>query len=344
MNPTVEKLAEAISRWLSNEGGAVQKAVEETVSEGLFSRADCIYALRALRSTTTAEHIENWLEGRITNAKVQDVLVLHAGNLPLVGFQDILAVILSGNRYNGKFSKKDRFLPASFIPFLREVFPDQTGVTGVETDRFSGTHRFLIFSGSEASAAAVLHWARDKNLLTPDAKTLMRTAQFSIAFLEELNDGNMADLTSAMLRYGGKGCRSIAVVVCGKPFKSNQCSIVDHAESFWISSPAKIKSGLSKAFHAYYRAAGFPLTMVDHFMMVETTPDPSIPNTVFYVTGGFETLEKLLIQFGNSVQTVYTVDGRILHGLATEKLENAQNPPLSWKPDGIDTLGWLLES
>lgn len=336
-----QELATVVKRWLANEDGLLKTAVEETISSGYFSRPDIVFALRSLRETVSEITLEKWIEGKSPVSNPKNVLVLHAGNLPLVGFQDILAVLLSGHRYHGKLSRKDPFLAASFLNFAKKAFPESIGHFSADAKTLSIQHDALVFSGSELSAPEVLHWLEKNGLLKPQAPKLLRTAQFSVAYVDEMTEENMPYLTEAMLRYGGKGCRSVAIIVCPKPLKSNSCSIVDHTEAFWVGNPGAEKNRMTSVYHAYYRASGFPLTLVDHFMLVETQPDPSIPNTVFYVRGGAEKVGEIMARFAGKIQTVYTEHEAAISGISTELLKEAQKPPVYWKPDGVDTLNWL---
>jgi hypothetical protein len=338
-----EQLATLFNAWISGARGDLPGAVERTVGEGLFTRADVVHALRALRNTVSETTLAAWLNGRKQSILPENVLVLHAGNIPLVGFQDVLAVLLSGHRYSGKFSKKDPYLPASFVKVVAEDFPDRIIESTLSVTQQSVPAQRIVFSGSEGGAQSVLEVLAAKRIVSGSTKRLMRTASFSVAWIPSWDEVNMADLTRAILQYGGNGCRSVAIVVGPEPLMQQRCAITDHAEAFWKTPVLRKTDGRERMYHAYYRAAGFPFLALDHAMLVQTQPDPSIPNTVFYVQGGFDDLSALLQKFGRKVQTVYSVEGGLLHGIQTEPLRFAQEPPVDWKPDGTDTLAWLLE-
>ena len=74
-------------------------------------------SLKLLSDQLTKENLEAWLspynfpEDYCCNKKV---LLVMAGNIPLVGFHDLLCVIVSGNNAIVKLSSNDNIL----IPFL----------------------------------------------------------------------------------------------------------------------------------------------------------------------------------------------------------------------------------
>src|SRR5690625_2588574 len=102
-------LSDAIKRWLDPDNLYLQKAINKTVGESYFSSSDVQFALYILEKSLSEGTIEEWIKrSELTNendARGQNVLCLHAGNIPLVGFQDALAVLLSGARYIGKISR-----------------------------------------------------------------------------------------------------------------------------------------------------------------------------------------------------------------------------------------------
>ena len=91
--------------------------------------------------------LRRWLDDSLSHPDIsprKDTVfyALHAGNLPLVGFQDVLAVLLSGAGYAGKLSRKDPWLIASFFDVLRQLHPQipvqiSTDLAGYQGAAFS---------------------------------------------------------------------------------------------------------------------------------------------------------------------------------------------------------------
>src|SRR5690606_21842965 len=90
----------AFTAWIQAQEGDIQVAVER--SSERFHRADIMYMLQHLRTRVTADNLQQWVDQSYVESSPSDVLCLHAGNLPLVGFQDVAAVWLSGHNYRGK--------------------------------------------------------------------------------------------------------------------------------------------------------------------------------------------------------------------------------------------------
>ena len=82
-----------------------------------FTKANQHNAIRSIANAfLNKEKLEHW----VVNYKIKEnhqpktVGLVLAGNIPLVGFHDILCVFISGNKAKVKLSEKDRFI----LPYL----------------------------------------------------------------------------------------------------------------------------------------------------------------------------------------------------------------------------------
>ena len=79
------------------------------LSNNWFTVSELVKAIHAWSSNLTFENLTIWtgkyLIPEITSPK--DILVITAGNIPLVGFHDFLSVLISGIRFIGKLSSRD---------------------------------------------------------------------------------------------------------------------------------------------------------------------------------------------------------------------------------------------
>src|SRR5690606_4634308 len=102
MNVPFDRLVDAVVRaaepWRDPDYEPRARAVEETLqAENSFTTEAIAFAVNQQMSLLTEEHLRMWISGRFTQAPLQ-VGVLNAGNVPLVGLQDFLAVLLTGHR------------------------------------------------------------------------------------------------------------------------------------------------------------------------------------------------------------------------------------------------------
>jgi hypothetical protein len=347
----IKKLQEAIDEWLSPDNTDLKKAIDKTVDEGLFSFEDIKYQIRTLKKTLKKSEFEVWaqladLDNKIDNQSKQ-VLCLHAGNLPLVGIQDILAVVLSGNQYVGKLSRKDPYLPVTLLEKLRK---DDLldGVWSVNLDEIADQTKHadkLMFSGSTDSVQPVIERLETLGLAKETTTRLMRTAHYSIAFIEDDDPETFHQLAEAVLRYGGSGCRSVAMVIAPFELNSKKCEFTDYVESFWLKNPQHKKPEPS-LYHrfAYNKAVGIEQSWLDDFLIEQTDLEPVEPFILHWIKGDVETLKDLARKHRDGLQTVYVTnpDQELPGDLPKpEMLSDAQRPPIWWRPDGVDPLKWL---
>ena len=356
MNKTVDidKICEVIDSWFQPNNLTLNKAINYTVQEGCFSRADVQHAIRAIRQNLDKKVLSDWIkQAGKSNSETDNsrrVLCLHAGNLPMVGFQDVLAVLLSGNRYYGKISRKDPFLLPAFLEHLQknglmEQAQWSTQLSGLEMK--SSRADAVLFSGAEENLPEIQQKLNALELVDSSTKYLNRTAHFSIAYIQDDYPKTFKNLSEAVFRYGGMGCRSVAVVVA--PFSLNEikCEFTDYIEVFWLKNPQHAKPEPELRYQmAYNKAIERPHAWLDHFLMQEGGLQPEKPFTLYWVEGGLEEVQAIAEEYREALQNIYVTRPDVnIPGFEVriDWLHNAQKPAINWKSDGVDTLQWLLE-
>ncbi|MAO65955.1 MAG: hypothetical protein CL666_13255 [Balneola sp.] len=340
---SVIKITQTLKNWLEPNNQALQEAIEKTVSEGLFSKQDIQHQLSVLRGNVENGEIQKWANrAGLTdqkNAKGKKVLCLHAGNLPLVGFQTALGVILSGADYYGKLSRKDPYLLGSFLREIEQIGIEQEIQYTTDLHDFQNLNAdHIVFAGSEASVPQVEQEVKKLGAAKEKAEYLIRTAKFSIAYLEDWNEEVKNDLVESMLRYGGKGCRSVAVVVATFTLDEVKEELSSAIQKFWKDNPQQQKPAPELKYQfAYNEGIQRNQLWLEDFLIQETDELPETDFTVNCVKGDEAKVRELKAQFGTKVQSVYTTETEI-SGLETEELAKAQSPPLWWKPDGVDVV------
>lgn len=313
------------------------------MEEGLFSFEDIKFQIRTLKENIDSGQVEEWAKraelGERKNSFNQKVLCLHAGNLPLVGFQDALGTILSGADYFGKISRKDPYLLPTFLETVKEAGV-KTGITySTDLDDFEGIDvDKVLFAGSEQSVEPVKEKLGNLNAVSEHVEWVIRTAKFSMAYIPDENPETIKDLVEAIFRYGGQGCRSVGVVVSPIGLNELKCHFQDYVEAFWLKNPQHSKTGPALEYQfAYNKAVERPQAWMQDFLLQETEEMPEQDFTLNWVKGDLDKLKELRFKFGAAVQAVYT-NGEKYEGVKTDFLSQAQRPPLWWEPDGLAVI------
>lgn len=344
----LQNIADTISEWLRPDNFLLKQAIERTVDEKLFGMEDIRHRIVYLKNALSADSIQRWckMSGHTyLSANEKQILCLHAGNIPLVGIHDLLAVAISGGDYSGKLSRKDPYLMESFLTILHSKPFTGALKWSVDLQDFKSLKAdAVLFSGSRESVPPVNSRLEKLGIADESVPKLIRTAHFSIAWIEDNNKNTMEDLTEAVFRYGGNGCRSAAVVVAPFHLHSEKCAFTDYIESFWLKNP-QFEKPSETLFHrfAYNKALGIEQAWLNDFLIEENKSLPTEKFVLSWIKGGENNVKQLLSEYGNRVQSVYssTAIGKRIGEQIVEPLSLAQKPPLRWKPDGIDTLNWL---
>src|SRR6478735_9956641 len=109
------------------EDSFLQWASEAEYKNMWFSKASVRSAIKGIAYMLQASAIEEFVS-RYTipdqPSKVNNVAVIMAGNLPLVGFHDLFCVLLSGHHALIKCSSQDEALPKRILNKLVELSPE----------------------------------------------------------------------------------------------------------------------------------------------------------------------------------------------------------------------------
>ncbi len=375
----IELICEAIAAWLDNEDDILSRTADRTATEGLFPRHDVMFMLDSIAETVTPDALRGWVSrvaaqgtselretagsGAIdpeSHPRNNHILCLHAGNLPLVGFQDIIATLLSGSVYHGKLSRKDPWLADGLLRILRKRLPELLGGWAVRLEDLdkAGADRVL-FAGADASVPEVQRRIHELGLASNRALFLPRTARYSMAWISEadfLDDETRLSkqLIDAMLRYEGRGCRSLVLVVAERSLGEFAGSLGDAAEVFTRQNrPSHWRKPGVSYWRSYLKSTGKEVYDLGGQII---TDDPELigrDDVICWLKGSREDVVRLARQAGPQLQQVYLYTGRDPLGLESgellqnseeirmEPLSKAQRPPIDWQPDGIDVLGWL---
>lgn len=351
LDQLISKISSATRLWLQPGNRILKLAIERTVDEGLFGIEDIKHRIRHLKHSVHADSLEKWCtKSGLQTSPLQNKLVccLHAGNIPLVGFHNLVAVLLTGSSYRGKLSRKDPYLMESYLKILEETGLVQNNHWSTELNQFRLLNAdAVLFSGSEASVGPVRESLQKLEIISANTPELIRTAHYSVAWITDNRPATMEDLTESVFRYGGNGCRSVAVVVAPFSLNEEKCSFTDYIESFWLKNPQHEKPNPSLGYRfAYNKALGIEQAWLHDFLIEEYLSYPDEKFILQWIKGSRSEVDQVVRHSAGSLQSVYSNSeiGTNAAGRIVEPLSAAQKPPVWWKADGVDTIEWLLKT
>jgi len=185
---------------------AVSKAEEEN---SWFTRPNLIFALSEISRVLKKPYLERWISEYdskdLAPSRLAKVGVVMAGNLPLVGMHDFMAVLVSGHIFKGKLSSRDTKL----LPYLSEQLIRMN--PGFEdliqfTEESIGDCDAIIATGSNNTYRYFdYYFSHRPHIFRKNRNGIaVLSGQESPADLERLSDD--------LFMYFGLGCRSVSKI------------------------------------------------------------------------------------------------------------------------------------
>lgn len=302
-----------------------------------FHPDDVRSAMREVRSKTANADILP----RTSHVAPRTVLCLHAGNLPLVGWHDVVAVARSGHRYVGKLSRKDPYL-GEWLKGRMEGRMSNGRISdapqfSTSLEAFAGLRAdMVLFSGSTDSVPKVMQRLKELGAVHERTRYLIRTAHTSLAWVDALDSRTMSDLAEGIARYDGQGCRSVRYVY--SPYSFSEAKDALRAASAGFSDRALFPRNVYRA--AYLNSIGKAHIQVGKLLVSDIDPLWDDDDAVVWIQANRDRMLRHADDLGDGLQQLYHTT-EVITGGRWEPLSQAQTPGVDWKPDGVDVVEWL---
>lgn len=148
----------------------------------------------------TEERIKAWVSPYPTASQPKRIGLILAGNIPLVGFHDVICVLLSGHIPLIKLSSKDQIV----LPFLLKKWNDfsEQNLEFHLVEKLEN-HDAVIATGSNNTAQYLEYYFRD-------VPNIIRKNRTSIGILSgNETDEELKNLAQDIFQYFGLGCRNV---------------------------------------------------------------------------------------------------------------------------------------
>ncbi len=299
---------------------------------GWFTKENILFSLHSWGKLLNQESLEDWLTPytiKVENPKV--VAIIMAGNIPLVGFHDFMAVLVTGNTALIKLSSNDSVL----LPFIADYLAElETSLRDkiIFTDGLLKDFDAIIATGSNNTARYFEHYfGKGPNIIRKNRNSVaVLTGYESFEKLHALGED--------IFRYYGLGCRSVSkiFVPVGYDFELFFKSI--NSYSFIMD---KVKYSNNYDYNkAVYLMSEFAI-LDNGFLILKNDVNYGSPiASLFYEEYG--DLEKLKLRLGNDADQIQCIIGE---DVAESEIPfgSSQTPSLKDYADGIDSVEFLLK-
>ena len=300
-------------------------------NNGWFDELQVRNSIFAISQWLKVEVLTPWTRVCESPNNSKKIAIIMAGNVPLVGFHDLICILVSGHSALIKLSSNDNQifpLIAEILFYLNVSFQDKIEFTESKMKGFDA----VIATGSDNTA-------RYFDYYFGKYPSIVRKNRNSVAVLSNTNTKeSLTLLADDIFSFYGLGCRNVSKIYIPRNFNFNLMFEAFSSHN-WVMSNKKYANNLE-----YYRALflmggvefldnGFLLLRED----MSISSPVSILNYEFYES--MEQIKENLYQSKNQIQCI--VSDLDLH--ESLYFGQAQNPSINDYADGINTLIFLRD-
>lgn len=293
-----------------------------------FTQESLRFALKQWADLLMEDNIRKWLSNYEVAKSPKKVGLILAGNIPMVGFQDIISVVLSGNIPLIKLSSKDKRI----LPFLLEKW-DEFSEKNVIYEFVERLVNFdaVIATGSNNTARYLDYYF--KNHLN-----IIRKNRTSVAVLKgDETDEELKLLAEDIFRYFGLGCRNVTRLFIPEDFKLDR--LFENFVEF-----GDIINHHSYANNYDYNKAIYLLNQEkfwdNNFVMLKEDDQLFSPLSVINFSR-YKNLDDVKTFLSENEKDIQCIVAKPELGLESENFGEAQHPGLDTYADNVDTMRFL---
>ena len=297
---------------------------------GWFTQEQVYHAIQSWAKALEEDNLNQWISVYdFSEVKPKTVGLILAGNIPLVGFHDLLSVLISGHNVLVKTSSNDQHLIKFLARYLVAVNPEIENCITF-TDGKLENFDAVIATGSNNTARYFEYYFKDK-------PNIIRKNRNSVAVLTgEETEEDLVSLGEDIFRYFGLGCRNVSKLFVPEDYNFDAFfkAIYEYKDVIFYEK----YSNNYDYNKAVFLMSNFKLLDNEFLTLKEDISYASPISSVFYERyENIEDIKKQLEKDADQIQCVVS-NGVIENSIPFGK---TQQPELWDYADNVDTLLFL---
>lgn len=334
---TLLKALSTSDDWPGFESGINQEEWEDLkasmafakIKNGWFEMQFVQRAFKEWGELLQKEQLKSWMDKYSEVQSPKNVAIIAAGNIPMVGFHDLLSVVLSGNKAHFKLSSDDSVLIPALLKVLFSWDPRFKEVIHLyENSEQLKNFDAVIATGNNNSARYFEYYF-------DSYPHIIRKNRTSLALLDgDESDEELKALGDDIFAYFGLGCRNVSHILLPEDFDLNRIfgNIVDFNEIIYNK-----KYGNNYDYHKAIFLMNSDDLLENGFVMFRESKELFAPLSVIHYH-----------RYANKVEAENYINNHKDHiqalvGKGHVPFGKAQKPALDNYADGIDTMNFLLQ-
>ncbi len=325
----------ALGQELLKGGDELEAAIHLAyVQNRWFTPENSRHMVRAIAENYLAKNkLEQWLEPyreRIEKVQPKVIGLTLAGNVPLVGFHDLLSVLVTGNTAQIKLSAKDTALMGHFITKIAQIEP-QLASKMSQKEMLKDFDAIIATGGNNTSRYFEYYFGKYPNII--------RKNRNSIAILTgNETDEELRMLGQDIFQYFGLGCRNVSKVYVPRDYEFKR--LFEALEPYaHVMDSDKYKNNYD------YNRTLLLMNSVQHlsndFVMLRESEDIATPVSVLHYQY-YKNLEEVALDVHLKRSQIQCIVGRPEVSGKAIAFGKAQQPELWDYADEVNTVDWLI--
>ena len=298
------------------------------IENSWFTQESQRFALKQWADLLTEENLNHWLSKYKPSHDSKKVGLILAGNIPMVGFHDVISVILSQHIALIKLSSKDR----TILPFLLNKWQEFSEAE-LQYEFVEKLQDFdaVIATGSNNTARYLEYYFKDH-------LSIIRKNRTSIAVLKgDETPEELQLLAEDIFRYYGLGCRNVTRLFIPQDF------VIDGLFENFLNFKEIINHNKYANNYEYNRAI-YLLNQErfwdNNFVMLKEDEALFSPLSVINFTR-YKNIDEVKSFINENKENIQAIVAKPELGLDSIALGEAQNPDLETYADHVDTMQFL---
>ncbi len=301
-----------------------------------FTENNIDKAINAIKNDfLNKEKIENWISNYIIpdNPSRKNTGIIMAGNIPLVGFHDLMTVFISGHKALIKLSSKDTILMEYVINLLYKINPEIKNLIQI-VERLNDIDAIIATGSNNSFRYFEYYFGKYPHII--------RKNRNGVAVLTgEEDEHDLDKLSNDILDYFGLGCRNISKIYVPEKYDFTP-----------------LMKALDK--HQYLKEHNKYMNNYDYNLAISLiNKDKIYQNDIIFLKEDISYLSRIATvhfeEYNNKEEIVTRLknDDELIQVVATKSGDEmnferevsfgtTQSPTLSDYADGVDTLEFLL--
>ncbi|MES2284332.1 MAG: acyl-CoA reductase [Bacteroidota bacterium] len=304
-------------------------------NNGWFTEDNVRNAIRAIASSLNEELLVDWLSHYIKSISdektAKNVAVIMAGNIPMVGFHDMLCVLLSGNKFTGKLSSDDKLLLPYVAKILIAIEPKFASYIEFTEGQLKNIDAVIATGSNNSARYFEYYFGKYPHII--------RKNRNSVAVLSgKESKEDLKLLGKDIFQYFGLGCRNVSKLFVPKGYKFDTFYESIFEYQYVVNNN---KYGNNYDYNRTVYLMGNNESLLDNnFLLLKEDISHSSPIGVLFYEF-YDEISALNKRLDNEKDQIQCIVSTISEINSVIPFGEGQCPKLDDYADGVDTMEFL---